>query len=212
VLIDGRDIRDFQLKSLRDQISVVLQESVLFQATVFKNIQYGRPDATHAEVMAAARAARVDQFVSRLPNGYQTAIGPRGATLSGGERQRVAIARAMIRNAPILLLDEPTTGLDVENEQLVMEALESLMEGRTTLLISHRLSLIDRVNRLIVVDAGRIVESGTPAELRVSGGIYARLCDWSSNGSVLDEPRPAVAQTAPPTGTETYAKSWSGKS
>jgi ABC-type multidrug transport system fused ATPase/permease subunit len=117
-------------------------------------------------------------------------IGARGATLSGGERQRVAIARAMIRNAPILLLDEPTTGLDAENEQLVMEALELLMRGRTTLLISHRLNLIDRVDRVLVVDGGQIVESGSPAVLRANGGLYARLCEWSANGTVIDGPRP----------------------
>ena len=196
VLIDGEDVRRYHLNSLRDQISVVLQDSVLFQASVLKNIRYGRPDATRDEVISAARAARVDQFVSRLPDGYHTVIGPRGATLSGGERQRVAIARAMIRNAPILLLDEPTTGLDVESEQLVMEALELLMRGKTTILISHRLSLIERVDRLLVVDGGRIVESGTPASLRSAGGIYARLCEWSANGTVVDSPAPLPAGTA----------------
>jgi ABC-type multidrug transport system fused ATPase/permease subunit len=197
VLVDGEDVRNFQLKSLRDQIGVVLQESVLFQASLLKNIRYGRQDATREEVIEAARAARVDQFVKRLPDGYHSIIGPRGATLSGGERQRVAIARAMIRNSPILLLDEPTTGLDAENEQLVMEALESLMVGKTTLLISHRLSLIERVNRIIVVDGGRIVEQGTPAALRVSGGLYARLYEWTSNGSVLDGPQALTAKTDP---------------
>jgi subfamily B ATP-binding cassette protein MsbA len=192
VLIDGEDIREYHLNSLRDQISVVLQESVLFQASLLKNIRYGRTDATRDEVIAAAHAARVDQFVKRLPEGYHTVIGPRGATLSGGERQRVAIARAMVRNAPILLLDEPTTGLDAENEKLVMEALESLMAGKTTLIISHRLSLIERVSRVFVVDGGRIVESGTPAALRASGGLFARLCEWSNNGTVMDSPRLAT--------------------
>ena len=194
VMIDGEDIRDFELNSLRDQISVVLQESVLFQTTLLKNIQYGRPDATKEEVITAAHAARLEQFVKRLPDGYNTVIGARGATLSGGERQRVAIARAMIRNAPILLLDEPTTGLDAENEQLVVEALELLMRGKTTLLISHRLNLIDRVDRVLVVDGGQIVESGSPAALRASGGLYARLCEWSANGTVIDGPRPVVAK------------------
>jgi len=194
VLIDGEDTREYHLNSLRDQISVVLQESVLFQASLLKNIRYGRPDATRDEVIAAAHAARVEQFVKRLPEGYHTVIGPRGATLSGGERQRVAIARAMVRNAPILLLDEPTTGLDAENEKLVMEALESLMSGKTTLIISHRLNLIERVNRVLVVDSGRIVESGTPAALRASGGLFARLCEWSSNGTVIDNPRVVTAK------------------
>jgi subfamily B ATP-binding cassette protein MsbA len=193
VLIDGEDVRNFVLRSLRDQLGIVLQESALFQTTVFNNIRYGRPDATQAEVLAAARAARVDAFVSRLKNGYDTAVGPRGATLSGGERQRVAIARAMIRNPPILLLDEPTTGLDVESEQLVMEALELLMRGKTTILISHRINLIDRVDRVLVVERGRIVESGPPAALRNSGGIYARLCERSTNGDVSDEARPVAA-------------------
>jgi len=193
VMIDGEDVRDYHLTSLRDQISVVLQESMLFQTSVFKNILYGRPTATRDEVIAAAHAARVDQFMDRLPEGYQTVIGARGATLSGGERQRVAIARAMIRNTPILLLDEPTTGLDVENEKLVMEALESLMKGKTTLLISHRLNLIERVDRILVVDGGRIVESGTPASLRANHGIYARLCEWSENGTVVDAPQPVDA-------------------
>ena len=194
LLIDGEDIRSYHLRSLRDQIGIVLQESVLFQTSILENIQYGRPDASLDEVMTAARAARVDSFVGRLQDGYQTVVGARGAKLSGGERQRVAIARAMVRNPPILLLDEPTTGLDAENEQLVMEALESLMQGKTTLLISHRLNLIERVDRALVVDGGRIVESGVPALLRASGGLYARLCEWASNGNVIDEPGPVVAQ------------------
>ncbi len=176
VLVDGEDIRDYRLDTLREQIGMVLQESMLFQTTILENIRYGRPGAPLDEIMRAARAARVDEFVTRLKDGYNTVVGPRGAMLSGGERQRVAIARAMIRNPPILLLDEPTTGLDVENEQLVIEALECLMRGKTTVLISHRLSLIDRVDRVLVIDGGRIVESGTPAALRSEGGLYARLC------------------------------------
>jgi ATP-binding cassette subfamily B protein len=176
VLIDGEDIRQYRLDSLREQIAMVLQESMLFQTTILENIRYGRPDASLDELMNAARAARVDQFVDRLQDGYQTLVGPRGATLSGGERQRVAIARAMVRNPPILLLDEPTTGLDVENEQMVIEALEALMQGKTTILISHRLSLVDRADRVLVIDGGRLVESGTPAALRAAGGRYARLC------------------------------------
>jgi ATP-binding cassette subfamily B protein len=135
----------------------------------------------------------VDQFVGRLKDGYQTVVGPRGATLSGGERQRVAIARAMIRNPPILLLDEPTTGLDVENEQLVMEALECLMRGKTTIVISHRLNLVDRADRVFVIDGGRLVESGTPAALRTAGGVYARLCALAPNESAIGE-SPTVAR------------------
>ena len=196
VLIDGEDVCNFRIATLRDQIGMVLQESMLFQTSVLENIRYGRPDAALEEIMQAARAARVDHFVGRLKDGYQTVVGPRGATLSGGERQRVAIARAMVRNAPILLLDEPTTGLDVENEQLVIEALESLMRGRTTVLISHRLNLIERADRVLVIDAGRLVESGTPAALRAAGGLYARLCELSParDGSATSVPVAGAAR------------------
>jgi ATP-binding cassette subfamily B protein len=182
VLVDGEDIRTYRLDTLREQIGMVLQESILFQTTVLENIRYGRPSATLDEIMRAARAARVEQFVNRLTDGYHTVVGARGVTLSGGERQRVAIARAMIRNPPILLLDEPTTGLDVENEQLVIEALECLMRGKTTILISHRLDLIERVDRVLVLDGGRIVESGSPAVLRSAGGFFAHLCKVAADG------------------------------
>jgi ATP-binding cassette, subfamily B, bacterial len=196
VLVDGEDIRTYRLDTLREQIGMVLQESMLFQTTILENIRYGRPDAPLEDIMHAARAARVDQFVSRLKDGYHTIVGPRGATLSGGERQRVAIARAMIRNPPILLLDEPTTGLDVENEQLVVEALECLMRGKTTILISHRLNLIERVDRVLVIDGGHIVESGPPDMLRSTGGLYARLCSLAPGGAELDVPTPRVAHAA----------------
>jgi ATP-binding cassette subfamily B protein len=197
VLIDGEDIRQFRLDTLREQIGMVLQESMLFQTTILENIRYGRPDASLDELMEAARAARVDQFVSRLKDGYHTLVGPRGATLSGGERQRVAIARAMVRNPPILLLDEPTTGLDVENEQLVIEALECLMQGKTTILISHRLTLVDRADRVLVIDGGHLVESGTPAALRASGGLYARLCALAPNETATGGSPAAVAPPRP---------------
>ena len=187
ILIDGRDIRDFKVDSLREQTAFVLQESVLFHATILENILYGRPDAAPEDIREAVYAAGVQQFTHKLKDGYETTVGPRGVTLSGGERQRVAIARAMIRQAPILLLDEPTTGLDVESEQLVMDALERLMHGRTTLLISHKLNLIERADRAIVIHRGRILESGTPAELRASGGIYARLCDLAATSSLIDD-------------------------
>ena len=194
VIVDGEDIRNYRLDTLREQIGMVLQDSMLFQTTVLENIRYGRPEASIDEILRAARAARVDQFVSRLPDGYNTIVGPRGSTLSGGERQRVAVARAMIRNPPILLLDEPTTGLDVENELLVIEALECLMRGKTTLLVSHRLSLIERVDRVLVFDGGRIVESGTPAALRAAGGLYARLCHLAPAGGANDSAWAGVAK------------------
>ncbi len=195
ILVDGHDIRQFRLDSLREQTAFVLQESVLFHATILENVLYGRPDARPDEIAKALEASGVQQFCQRLTDGYDTIVGPRGVTLSGGERQRVAIARAMIRRAPILLLDEPTTGLDVETEQLVMDALERLMRGKTTLLISHKLNLIERADRAVVVHKGLIFESGTPAELRASGGIYARLCELAANGSLIDDgPEPSIKE------------------
>ena len=187
ILIDGRDVRDFKVDSLREQTAFVLQEAVLFHATILENILYGRPDAPREDIAKAVNAAGIQQFTHKLKHGYETIVGPRGVTLSGGERQRLAIARAMIRQAPILLLDEPTTGLDVESEQLVMDALERLMQGRTTLLISHKLNLIERADRAIVIHRGRILESGTPAQLRSSGGIYARLCEFAAGSSFIDD-------------------------
>jgi ATP-binding cassette subfamily B protein len=175
VLVDGHDLRELKLDSLREQISVVLQDSVLFQTSIRENVLYGRGDATQAQLEAAATAAGVDLFLDRLPDGWDTVVGPRGATLSGGERQRVAIARAIVRDAPILILDEPTTGLDAVSEQLVMRALGRLMAGRTTLVVSHKLSLIERADHILVFDRGRLVETGTSAQLLQAGGFYARL-------------------------------------
>jgi ABC-type multidrug transport system fused ATPase/permease subunit len=175
ILVDDADVRDFTLESLRDQISVVLQESVLLQASIHENILYGRAGTTREQVLAAAKAAGIEQFIGRLPEGYDTEVGARGATLSGGERQRVAIARSIVRGAPILLLDEPTTGLDAKSEQLVMQGLVRLMEGKTTLLVSHKLSLVERADLILVLDRGRIAESGTSAELLRRGGLYAQM-------------------------------------
>jgi ATP-binding cassette subfamily B protein/subfamily B ATP-binding cassette protein MsbA len=175
VLVDGRDLRDVQLASVRRQVSLVLQESFLFPISIADNIAYGRPGATRSEVEAAGRAANVDEIVSRLPEGYETVVGERGATLSGGERQRVTIARALVKDAPILVLDEPTSALDAATEHLVFEALEHLRDGRTTLVIAHRLSTIRRADRIIVLNGGKIAESGTHADLLAAGGRYAHL-------------------------------------
>jgi len=193
VLVDGTDIRDYTIESLRDQISVVMQESVLLQTSIYENILYGRAGATREQVMAAAEAAGVEQLVQRLPEGYDTVVGARGAMLSGGERQRVAIARSIVRGAPILLLDEPTTGLDARSEQVVMQGLNRLMEAKTTLLVSHKLSLIDRADLILVLDGGRIVESGTSAELLRKGGIYAQLRSAAAmNGGELGDALPVL--------------------
>jgi subfamily B ATP-binding cassette protein MsbA len=173
VLIDGHDVRSLQLRSLRAQISIVLQEPILFEGTIRENIAYGRPEATEADVLAAAEAALVDRFVRELPDGYDTVIGERGGTLSGGERQRVSIARALVRDAPILILDEPTSGLDPTSEHVLIEALSNLIAGRTTFVIAHRMSTIVSADRVIVLDRGRIVEQGTHGELMaLPGGLY----------------------------------------
>jgi len=175
VLVDGHDIRDVQLKSLRQHIAIVLQEPFLFPMTVAENIAYGRPHATLGEIEAAARAANAHEFIERLPQGYQTVIGERGATLSGGQRQRLSIARAFLKDAPLLILDEPTSALDVETEQGLLEALERLTRGRATFIIAHRLSTIRRANRIVVLKDGQIAESGTHEQLRTAGGLYRRL-------------------------------------
>jgi ATP-binding cassette subfamily B protein len=175
VLIDGRDIRDYTLASLRRQISVVLQDTLLFAASARDNIAYGAPDATPEAVEAAARLANAHDFIRDLPQGYDTVLGERGVTLSGGERQRIAIARAAIRRAPILILDEPATGLDGDNERAVLAALERLAEGRTTFVITHDLQRAARADRIFYLDDGRVLESGTHAELIEAGGSYAAL-------------------------------------
>ncbi|HTB13318.1 MAG TPA: ABC transporter ATP-binding protein [Bryobacteraceae bacterium] len=175
VKIDGKDVRLFQQKSIRDQVSFVLQETVLFHAPVWRNIAYGKPGASRQEILRAAQLANAHEFIEKMPEGYDTMIGERGVTLSGGQRQRIAIARAVIRDTPILILDEPSSGLDAASEQLVFEALDRLMEGKTSVVIAHRLATIQRANRIFVVKDGMIVESGTHESLMKEAGLYAEL-------------------------------------
>ncbi len=175
VKIDGVDVRRFTQQSLRQQISFVLQETLLFHGPIWYNIAYGKPDATRAEILRAAELANASEFIEKMPQGYDTVTGERGVTLSGGQRQRIAIARAVIRNAPILILDEPGSGLDASSEKLVLEALDRLMEGKTSIVIAHRLSTVRRADVIFVMQDGALAEQGRHKELMKSGGLYARL-------------------------------------
>ena len=184
VLIDGMDIKKFKLDNLRGQIGFVLQDTVLFYGSVRENIAYGRPEATEEEIIEAAKISNAHEFISKMPNGYSTLVGERGMTLSGGQRQRIGIARAVIRNSPILILDEPTASLDTESEKIVMEALEKLMIGRTVITIAHRLTTIRDADKIIVLDKGMVVEEGTHEELIKKGEIYCALYkvqEWSDH-------------------------------
>ena len=177
ISIDGIGLADMAPQSVRGALSVVPQETVVFAKTVMDNIRFGRPEASAEEVIQAAKAAQADEFITRLPEGYETELGERGVTLSGGQRQRIAIARALLRNAPVLLLDEATSALDAESETLVQKALTHLMEGRTTLVIAHRLATVLKADRIIVMENGAVTAMGRHEELLQQGGLYARLAN-----------------------------------
>jgi ATP-binding cassette, subfamily B, multidrug efflux pump len=177
VLVDGQDVRDVELTSLRRQIGIVLQTSLLFSDTIRGNIAYGRPDATEEEIIAAAKAAQAHEFITGFTKGYDTIVGERGVTLSGGQRQRVAIARALLMDPRILILDDSLSSVDTQTEKLIQAALDTLMEGRTTFVIAHRLSTVRRADLILVMDKGRIVERGTHDELLAKGGLYKEIHD-----------------------------------
>jgi ABC-type multidrug transport system fused ATPase/permease subunit len=188
VLIDGTDVHQYHVRSLREKIAIVLQDPVLFSGTIAENLRYGRLDATQAEIEAAARAAHAHDFISRLPKGYDTEIAEAGGGLSGGERQRLSVARAILKNAPILILDEPTSSLDAISEEIVFAALKRLRAGRTTIVIAHRLSTVRDADRILVLDGGRIAAQGRHDELLKSCQLYRRMCARLSVGKSLDEP------------------------
>jgi subfamily B ATP-binding cassette protein MsbA len=175
ILLDGAPVETYKLAALRAQVGFVLQETVLFRGTIRENIAYGRPGASNDEIIAAAKVANADEFISRMPHGYDSVVGERGDTLSGGQRQRIGIARAVIRNSPIMILDEPTAALDTESERLVVEGLQRLMQGRTVIMIAHRLSTIRDAHKIIVIKDGVVAEEGTNDELMARGGVYAEL-------------------------------------
>jgi ABC-type multidrug transport system fused ATPase/permease subunit len=188
VLVDGLDVRQYDVRSLRERIAIVLQEPVLFSGTIGDNLRYGRLDATPEEIEDAARAAHAHEFISRLPKGYDTPVAEAGASLSGGERQRLSVARAILKRAPILILDEPTSSLDAISEEIVFAALRRLRTGRTTIVIAHRLSTVRDADRILVLDGGRIAAEGRHDELLKASLLYRRMCARLSVGKSLDEP------------------------
>ncbi len=196
VLIDGHDVRDLTLDSIRDQVSLVPQDSVLMSGTILENIAFGAPHATREQLIDAAKAAYVDEFVDRLPDGYDTEVHERGSSLSGGQRQRIAIARALVRDTPVVILDEPTSGLDAVSESLVMKGLERLTAGRTVIVVAHRLSTLQKADRIYVIEQGRVVDSGTHAELAARPGVFRdmnRLLDnQATPAATRPSPRPRL--------------------
>ena len=193
ILVDGIDLREFSIRSLRERFGIVSQETILFHDTVWANIAYGLDkDFPEEEIERAARAARAHDFISQLPEGYHTVVGERGTQLSGGQRQRIAIARAILRDPPILILDEATSALDSESERLVQGAMEQLLAGRTTFVIAHRLSTVQRAHQILVMDKGRIVQRGTHEELLDEGGVYGYLHDLQFQPDEAPSPTPVV--------------------
>jgi subfamily B ATP-binding cassette protein MsbA len=191
--IDGTDIRRYRLKSLRDQISFVLQDTLLFRATIWENIAYGKPNAAPREIRRAAELANAHEFIEAMPDGYDTMVGERGVTLSGGQRQRIAIAWAIIRDTPILILDEPTAGLDAASEQAVIGALDTLMKGRTSVVIAHHLGTIRHADVIFVIKDSELVEHGTHEALMAQNGVYAELHSIQTpEGAKIDTARPAA--------------------
>jgi len=188
VLVDAHDVREYDVRSLRERIAIVLQEPVLFSGTITDNLRYGRLEATREEIEAAARAAHAHDFISRLPKGYDTQVAEAGASLSGGERQRLSVARAILKDAPILILDEPTSSLDAISEEIVFAALKRLRAGRTTIVIAHRLSTVRDADRILVLDGGQIAAAGRHEELLKTSRLYRRMCARLSVGKSLDEP------------------------